>query len=67
MVGCFDYFGKTVLYVVNNSITQTTDITLTFDNRYKYEIWQEGQKSERIGSQLEFTFGVGDAALVVLC
>lgn len=67
MVGCFDHFGKTVLYVVNNSITRSAEIHLTFDNNYKYTIWQEGEKTEKTGRQLNFNFSVGDAALVELC
>ncbi len=67
MIGCFDHGGKTVLYVVNNSISDSTDVELTFDDKYKYEIWQEGEMTEQIGSSLNFTFEVGEAALVVLC
>lgn len=66
MIGCFDYKGKTVLYVVNNSINSEDSVKLTFDNKYKYDIYRDGEKSEKKGSELTFEFNAGEAALVAL-
>ena len=66
MIGCFDYKGKTVLYVVNNSINSEDSVKLTFDNKYKYDIYRDGEKSEKKGLELTFEFNAGEAALVAL-
>ena len=66
MIGCFDYKGKTALYVVNNSISEGSTVKLTFDNKYKYDIYRESGLTQEKGTELTFEFGIGEAALVTL-
>lgn len=66
LVGCFNYNGKTALYVVNNSITQTDNVTLNFDNTYKYQVVQEAQGKYVVGNKLSLSLKAGEGVLVVL-
>lgn len=66
MVGCFDYNGKTALYVVNNSITQEGQITLSFEYKNNFEVIQDAVSRKESGDSLTLDLGIGEAALVVL-
>lgn len=66
LVGCFDYNGKTALYVVNNSITQEGTITLSFDHKYQFEVIQDAISKKEKGNLLTLELGVGEAVLIVL-
>ncbi len=66
IVGCYDYKGKTALYVVNNSIDKQAEITLGFDGEYAFEITQGVEKCEKQGTNLTLHFGAGEAALVLV-
>ncbi len=66
LVGCFDYNGKTALYVVNNSITQEGQISLSFDHKYNFEVIQDATSRNENGDSLTLDLGIGEAALVVL-
>ena len=66
LVGCFNYNGKTALYVVNNSITQTDNVTLSFDNTYKYQVIQDAQGKYVVGNTLSLSLKAGEGVLVVL-
>lgn len=66
LVGCFDYNGKTALYVVNNSITEEGTIRLTFDYTYNFEVIQDAVSRKENGDSLTLELGIGEAALVVL-
>jgi hypothetical protein len=66
LVGCFDYNGKTALYVVNNSITEEGQISLTFDHKYNFEVIQDAASRTENGDALTLDLGIGEAALVVL-
>ena len=67
LVGCFDYNGKTVLYVVNNSFTKDkAQVTLGFNNAYAFEVTQRAQTTTVSGQTLTLTLGAGQGALVVL-
>ena len=66
LVGCFDYNGKTALYVVNNSITEEGTINLSFDYTYNFEIIQDAASRKENGNSLNLDLGIGEAALVVL-
>jgi hypothetical protein len=65
-VGCFDYQGKTMLYVVNNSWDQTAEITLGFDNTYAYEITQRAETEEVVGKKFTLKLLPGEGAMVRL-
>lgn len=66
LVGCFDYNGKTALYVVNNSITQEGQISLTFDCKYNFEVIQDAASRKENGDSLTLDLGIGEGALVIL-
>lgn len=66
LVGCFDYNGKTALFVVNNSITEEGEISLSFDNKYNFEVIQDAASRMENGDSLTLQLGIGEAALVVL-
>lgn len=65
-VGCFDYYGKTCLYVVNGSMEEDAALTLRFDNRYGYTLIQRGTTANVKGSKINLSLAAGEAALVVL-
>lgn len=67
IVGCFDYQGKTALYVVNNSISKDgAQIKLSFDKKYGYDIVQRGEKISVAGKQIPLTVNAGEGVLIVL-
>ncbi len=66
LVGCFDYNGKTALYVVNNSITEEGQISLSFDHKYNFEVIQDAISKTGNGESLTLDLGIGEGALVVL-
>ena len=66
LIGCFDYNGKTALYVVNNSITEEGTITLSFDHKFNFEIIQDATSRNENGDFLSIELGIGESALVVL-
>ena len=66
MVGCFDYYGKTCLYVVNGDMGNDAAMTLRFDNRYAYEVIQRGQTANVKGSKINLSLAAGESALIVL-
>lgn len=65
-VGCFDYYGKTCLYVVNGSMEDDAALTLRFDNRYGYTLIQRGQTANVKGAKINLSLAAGEAALIVL-
>lgn len=66
ILGCFDYQGRTALYVVNNSFDQKQKITLKFDDKYGYDVTQRGQKVSVATDKLQLTVEAGEGVLVVL-
>ena len=66
LVGCFDYNGKTALFVVNNSITEEGQISLSFDNKYNFEVIQDAASRKENGNNLTLDLGIGESALVIL-
>ena len=67
LIGCFDYNGKTALYVVNNSTTQTDSINLQFTQSVKGYCVRQGVKDNGFNaSSLSLDLGVGEGVLVVI-
>lgn len=74
LVGCFDYDGKTVLYVVNNAIADDTiqgctaadEMTLGFNKKVNGYTVDGGGKKDFTGESLSVSLGAGEAVLVVL-
>ena len=66
VVGCFDYNGKTALYVVNYDVNSARDITLTFSESVTADVTINGSVAEKSGSSMTLSLGAGEGALVVL-
>lgn len=66
IVGCFDYQGRTALYVVNNSIDEKQKINLSFDAKYGYDVTQRGETVSVAAETLPLTLEAGEGVLVVL-
>lgn len=74
LIGCFDYDGKTALYVVNNAIAADEEagtaaedeVTLRFaENVFGYTLDAAGKK-DFSGNALTLPLGAGEAMLVVI-
>lgn len=66
MVGCFNYRGKSAFYVVNYDMEYAQDITMSFDNNYKFSVIQKGEKAKYQGNNVELTMKPGEGVLVVM-
>jgi len=66
MIGCFDYEGKTALYVVNNDILEPQDITLNFDKEYTYSMLALGIDKKETSDCCKLTLSAGSAVLFVI-
>ena len=67
ITGCFNYKGKTMLYVVNNSITlDKAKVTINCNGKQNYTVIQRGVERKASGKSLELTFAPGEGACVVI-
>lgn len=66
LVGCFDYEGKTALYVVNNDTKKCQDVTLHFDDVYHLEYMSSVCQGVKDTDNFKITFGAGTAMLIVV-
>ena len=66
MVGCFNYNGKTALYVVNYSMENAQKITLDFASSQNVQMIREAEKSYVKGSSLTLDMAAGEGILLVL-
>lgn len=64
IIGCFDYNGKTVLYVVNNSTTNSQNIELTFNSNVKLTLCD--QNTTDLGTKQTHNIFVDTASAVLL-
>ena len=59
--------GKTVLYVVNNSVTlDKAKVRVNFDGNYEFEVIQNANSSVLVGDNVELTFAPGQGALIAI-
>lgn len=66
LVGCFDYKGKTALYVVNYAQEESQEITLHFSKSCEFKtVCSEGSE-EGTGTACTFTLNNGGAKLVLV-
>lgn len=65
MVGCFNYQGRTALYVVAYDREYAQNITLTFQDDYNFSVIQDGQKAYYNGGELTLTMRAGEGVLIV--
>lgn len=65
MVGCFNYQGKTALYVVNYDTEYAQDITLDFYDTYKIRVSHLAETEYMETDCLTIPMEAGDGALIV--
>lgn len=65
LVGCFNYQGKTALYVVNYSTEYAQKLNLTFQNEYQFSVTQAGKKTEYKGESITLDMLAGEGVLLV--
>ena len=65
-IGCFDYQGKTALYVVNNDMKARQTVTLGFNGEHTYSLLALGANRQENGNTLELNLAAGAAMLVVV-
>jgi hypothetical protein len=65
-IGCFDYNGKTALYVVNNDMYKRQNIVLNFDKEYTYSMLAVGCDKKETGSKCQLDLAAGAAVLVLI-
>lgn len=69
LVGCFDYFGKTALLVVNCDVSTVQKITVKFNQTQAVKVIEHDCSTDMSDSQVEslaLTIGAGQSALVVI-
>ncbi len=66
VIGCFDYEGKTALYVVNDDMTALQKVKLNFNGEVSYKTSSLDVNFSGKGASCEFTLTAGGAVLVVL-
>ena len=66
IVGCFDYKDTEAFYVVNQSVDETQEFTLTFADEYAYDYYVNAKKYSGYGSTLTLNIAPGEGVLVVL-
>lgn len=65
MIGCFNYNGKTALYVVNYDTEYAQKITLNFADTYNIAVTQDAKESHLSRKNLELALSAGNSALIV--
>lgn len=66
LVGCFNYNGKTALYVVNFSLEYAQKIELEFNASQKLKVVQNAETSYRKGDSLTLDMAAGEGVLLVI-
>lgn len=65
LIGCFNYDGKTALYVVNYDVEYAQKITLNFTDTYDFTVIQDAKESTLSQKNLQLTLSAGNSALIV--
>lgn len=67
ITGCFNYQGKTMLYVVNNSVTKNdAEVVINLDQNRKYTLIKRAQETTGIGDKVVLNFTAGEGACIVI-
>lgn len=69
LIGCFNYFGKTALLVVNCNVSESQKITVNFNNAQSVKVIEHDCSTDMSNSQVEslaLTIGAGQSALVIV-
>lgn len=65
LVGCFNYQGKTALYVVNYSTEYAQKIKLSFVDKYDVTVFQQAKTDYYHADRLTLDMPAGDGVLIV--
>ena len=65
LVGCFNYQGKTALYVANYSYDYAQEVELKFNGNYKFAVIQNAETKHYTGKGITLDMYAGDGVLVV--
>lgn len=65
LIGCFNYQGKTALYVVNYDYEYAQKITLNLYDKCKFSVVQDGEKEYLNGDHVTLDMRAGEGALIV--
>lgn len=66
LVGCFNYQGKTALYVVNHSFENAQQITLEFDGVQNMKLIQNAKETQASGDKVTLDMAAGEGVLIVI-
>lgn len=66
VVGCFDYNGSTLLYVVNNDYENSGTVKFNFDDIYAFEVIKGGKSSAYAGREWSIRLSAGEGVLIRL-
>lgn len=66
MIGCFDYCGKTALYVVNYSMEQPQNITLCLNDMHHVKMIQKTESSCMSTQKVMLEMTAGEGVLLVI-
>lgn len=67
LVGCFDYLkGKECYYVINDSLTEETSVTLSFDSAQNLRIVDDAATETTESAQVSFNLKPAAAKLIVV-
>ena len=66
LVGCFNYQGKTALYVVNHDFVNAHDIEILLDDVHQVTMIQNAETSNEKNNKLTIQMAAGEGVLVVI-
>ena len=66
LVGCFNYQGKTALYVVNHSFEYAQSVKLTFGSVQTLQLIQKAKETDAKTSEITLDMAPGEGVLIVI-
>lgn len=66
IIGCFNYNGKTALYVVNHNRDTAENITLNFDKERHVKVVRSAKSTFVSEQQLQLNLAAGEGALLII-
>lgn len=66
LVGCYNYKGKPVYYIMNNSFVETKTFNISFKENVKFSVYSHNQKIDSAGENYEIRLEEGRGALIEL-
>ena len=65
LIGCFNYQGKTALYVTNYSYEYAQKVNLKFNGKYNFAVIQNAEANHYTGKGITLDMYAGDGVLIV--